>query len=67
MEFVHFVQSSQIDADVNALVDQETRRIMRLLPYVDVHHVGSTAIPNALTKGDVDLNVRVPPSNFIGQ
>jgi GrpB-like predicted nucleotidyltransferase (UPF0157 family) len=60
------VQSSKIAADVNALVDQETRRIMHLLPHADVHHIGSTAIPNALTKGDVDLNVRVRRERFHG-
>ena len=66
MELVHFVDSSTIAAEVDALVDQETRRIVRVLPDADVHHIGSTAIPHALTKGDVDLNVRVPPERFHG-
>jgi GrpB-like predicted nucleotidyltransferase (UPF0157 family) len=64
MEPVHFVESNTITPAVNALVVQEARRIMRLLPYADVHHVGSTAIPKSLTKGDVDLNVRVPRDQF---
>jgi GrpB-like predicted nucleotidyltransferase (UPF0157 family) len=34
-------------------------RIARLLPGAEVTHVGSTAVPGALTKGDVDLMVRV--------
>jgi GrpB-like predicted nucleotidyltransferase (UPF0157 family) len=64
MELVFFVPASTIAADVNPLVDQETRRITHLLPNADVHHIGSTAIPKALTKGDVDLNVRVSPERF---
>jgi GrpB-like predicted nucleotidyltransferase (UPF0157 family) len=39
-------------------------RIARLLPDADVVHVGATAIPGALTKGDLDLMVRVPAEAF---
>lgn len=35
-----------------------------LLPEADVQHVGSTAIPNSLTKGDLDIQVRVIPEEF---
>jgi GrpB-like predicted nucleotidyltransferase (UPF0157 family) len=39
-------------------------RILELLPRAHVEHVGSTAIPGALTKGDLDLLVRVDPGDF---
>jgi GrpB-like predicted nucleotidyltransferase (UPF0157 family) len=29
-----------------------------------VHHVGSTAVPGSLTKGDLDFQVRVPLEQF---
>jgi GrpB-like predicted nucleotidyltransferase (UPF0157 family) len=34
------------------------------VPDAKVTHVGSTAIPGALTKGDLDLLVRVPAGDF---
>lgn len=34
------------------------------LPSADVQHVGSTAIPNSLTKGDLDIQVRVAAEQF---
>jgi GrpB-like predicted nucleotidyltransferase (UPF0157 family) len=39
-------------------------RLFSLLPYADIQHVGSTAIPGARTKGDLDIQVRVPPERF---
>jgi GrpB-like predicted nucleotidyltransferase (UPF0157 family) len=39
-------------------------RVLRLLPDAEVEHVGSTAIPGALTKGDVDVLVRVTIHDF---
>ncbi|MCY8940266.1 GrpB family protein, partial [Peribacillus frigoritolerans] len=34
------------------------------LPEADVQHVGSTAVPNCLTKGDLDIQVRVTTEQF---
>ena len=39
-------------------------RIGAALPGAEIEHVGSTAIPGALTKGDLDLLVRVPAERF---
>ena len=35
-----------------------------MLPEADIQHVGSTAIPDSLTKGDLDIQVRVPLDLF---
>lgn len=35
-----------------------------LLPQADVQHVGSTAVPGSLTKGDLDIQIRVLASGF---
>ena|SRR5579884_482379 len=43
---------------------EQKRRIHELLPFAEVIHVGSTAIPGSLTKGDVDLLVRVSEDDF---
>ena len=39
-------------------------RIAAALPEVEVYHVGATAIPGALTKGDLDVVVRVEADEF---
>lgn len=39
-------------------------RILELLPRAEVEHVGATAVPGALTKGDLDLLVRVERIEF---
>jgi GrpB-like predicted nucleotidyltransferase (UPF0157 family) len=42
-----------------------SERLRELLPSeAEVHHVGSTAVPGSLTKGDLDLVVRVPAASF---
>ncbi len=38
--------------------------ITKVLPEADIQHVGSSAIPNSMTKGDLDLQVRVDAENF---
>jgi GrpB-like predicted nucleotidyltransferase (UPF0157 family) len=30
----------------------------------EIHHIGTTALPSGRTKGDVDVNVRVPEARF---
>jgi len=50
----------RIDATVNHL-----RSICaRTLPGLELHHIGSTSIPGAITKGDVDMLVQVDPALF---
>jgi GrpB-like predicted nucleotidyltransferase (UPF0157 family)/protein-L-isoaspartate O-methyltransferase len=39
-------------------------RLIELVPKAAVEHIGSTAVPGSLTKGDVDLLVRVPRDGF---
>lgn len=47
-----------------AAFDEHRRAVLALLPRADVEHVGATAVPGALTKGDVDLVVRVNEPDF---
>lgn len=39
-------------------------RVHATLPAIEVHHIGSTAIPGALTKGDLDVVLRVESHEF---
>ena len=38
--------------------------VLRLVPNAVVEHVGSTSLPDGLTKGDLDVQVRVRPEVF---
>ena len=49
-----------------AAFDEHRRAVLALLPDAEVEHVGATAVPGALTKGDVDLLVRVSEPAFPG-
>jgi GrpB-like predicted nucleotidyltransferase (UPF0157 family) len=48
----------------NAAVCAHRRSVLELVPGAEVEHVGATAVPGALTKGDVDLLVRVGEADF---
>ncbi|WYP27787.1 GrpB family protein [Alkalihalobacillus sp. FSL W8-0930] len=49
---------------LNRMVQNHSIQIQRLVPNADIHHVGSTAVSNALTKGDLDFQVRVKQEDF---
>ncbi|QKE72019.1 hypothetical protein HPK19_04030 [Arthrobacter citreus] len=64
MERVNFSSNRLIfeKAEKSFLIHKEI--IEALLPGADLQHIGSTAIPNSLTKGDLDVQVRVFPEEF---
>ena len=63
-ELVHFVPEAEVRAEVDRLWQSEHKKLLRLLPRADIQHVGSTAVPGSLTKGDLDIQVRVPTADF---
>ena len=40
-------------------------RLSQLVPSAEFHHIGATAIPGSLTKGDVDVLLRVALPEFL--
>ena len=47
------------------LFEETVRSLRPVLPETaEIHHVGATAIPGCLTKGDLDMVVRVAASDF---
>lgn len=50
--------------DYEALYASLVGRLQPKLPQADIQHIGATAIPGCLTKGDLDLVVRVPEECF---
>lgn len=63
MEIVTFARNKYND-QATELFWQENKKIKERLEHADIQHVGSSAIPGTLTKGDVDIQVRVKQEDF---
>ncbi|WP_454191448.1 GrpB family protein [Paenibacillus sp. Marseille-Q7038] len=63
MEIVSFARN-KYNEQATELFWQENKKLKELLQHADIHHVGSSAIPGTLTKGDVDIQVRVKQEDF---
>jgi ribosomal protein S18 acetylase RimI-like enzyme/GrpB-like predicted nucleotidyltransferase (UPF0157 family) len=55
---------SKLRPQVTAAIERQTALLGRLVPGADLEHIGATAVPGSLTKGDLDLMVRVPAERF---
>jgi GrpB-like predicted nucleotidyltransferase (UPF0157 family) len=64
MEGVRLVPVSELMPRVERTLDRVMARLRALVPGAGLHHIGATALPGALTKGDVDVLVRVPPARL---
>lgn len=64
MEKVSFINAGKITEAVEKTYVKHKNIIRHSLPDADIQHVGSTAIPNSMTKGDLDIQVRVKPHHF---
>lgn len=49
---------------INRRFHQLKQELEMLIPGSDIQHVGSTAMPGSLTKGDLDIQVRVTMAEF---
>ncbi|MBC8009983.1 MAG: GrpB family protein [Burkholderiales bacterium] len=63
-ERVSFIRESAIREHVEAAFERHSRELGQLLPDIEIHHIGSTAVAGSLTKGDLDLQLRVAPEQF---
>mgnify|MGYP001614103237 CR=1 FL=1 len=61
---VHFKPQSDFADKTQVAFEKEKGELLKILPQADIQHIGSTAIPNAMTKGDLDLQVRVEKDDF---
>ncbi|MEC1153931.1 GrpB family protein [Cytobacillus horneckiae] len=64
MEQVNFFENNLCYEKVENAYLLHKKIINERLPFADVQHVGSSAIPNSLTKGDLDIQVRVTLEQF---
>jgi GrpB-like predicted nucleotidyltransferase (UPF0157 family) len=49
---------------VERILASLTQRLSAILPDAELYHVGGTAVPGAITKGDIDVALRVPAARF---
>ena len=56
--------SDELRPQVEAILSQLFARVAELLPNAECHHIGATSIPGAVTKGDIDILVRVSAGGF---
>jgi|SRR5215469_11350709 len=61
---MRFIVSDSIATEANIIYEQNRDIVRSLIPTARIEHIGATAIPAALTKGDVDLLVVVDQSEF---
>ena len=64
MEKVYFFNNELFHENAEKSFLIHNNKLKELLPEADVQHVGSSAIPNSVTKGDVDIQVRVSAEQF---
>ncbi|HEY2729554.1 MAG TPA: GrpB family protein [Polyangia bacterium] len=61
---VEFVDESNIRAAVRAVFEDLRLQLAALLPDAAIEHIGATAVPGAVTKGDLDVCVLVDQGGF---
>ena len=64
MSGLHFRPVAEVWPQINRAFKRQSRTIRSLLPAAEVEHMGATAVPGSITKGDLDLLVRVPEERF---
>ncbi|KRI59784.1 hypothetical protein APC62_16910 [Acinetobacter pittii] len=59
-----FLEPEQYQQRCAQLFNSYQKDISTLLPFAKIEHIGSSAIPNAISKGDLDIYVEVKPDQF---
>jgi len=61
---MRFLKPNQYQPKCQAIFDELKPKLMSALPYARIEHIGSSAVPNAVSKGDLDIFVGVPHTRF---
>ena len=64
MQIVNFVPTENVLEKVEILFFDEKEKLSVVLPYAEIEHIGATSVPGTITKGDLDINVRVNLEKF---
>ncbi|WP_246056011.1 kanamycin nucleotidyltransferase C-terminal domain-containing protein [Alteribacter natronophilus] len=63
-DIVTFADENLYREKASEIAKRHEKLIKSILPAALIYHIGSTAVPGSLTKGDVDLQVRVSQRDF---
>jgi GrpB-like predicted nucleotidyltransferase (UPF0157 family) len=61
---VSFVREAEVREPVASVFGDLQAFLSEWLPRAEIEHVGATSVPGALTKGDLDICVRVESARF---
>lgn len=61
---VNFKPTEEFLDKADKLFKEQKARILTIIPNAKIEHIGSTAIAGSITKGDLDINVRVLKGHF---
>src|SRR2546423_1298093 len=61
---MHFMLSDELAPGLREHLARISEQLAVLVPCAEFHHIGATAIPGSITKGDVDVLLRVAPQDF---
>ena len=61
---MHFLEPKDYLPTVIPIFNQLKTRVQTAIPSAEIEHIGSSAIQNAISKGDLDILVRVMKKDF---
>lgn len=59
-----FLEPEQYQQNCIDLFNSYKKNISSLLPFAKIEHIGSSAIPNTISKGDLDIYIEVMSDQF---
>lgn len=59
-----FLEPEQYQQKCAQLFNSYQKDISTLLPFAKIEHIGSSSIPNVISKGDLDIYIEVKPDQF---
>jgi GrpB-like predicted nucleotidyltransferase (UPF0157 family) len=60
-----FLKASDYQEKVNSIFRILESELLELLPSICIEHIGSSSIPNAISKGDLDVFISVSLDSFL--
>ena len=61
---VHFIKTVDIKEKIDTLFNSEKKKLQDIFPSSNIEHIGGTSVPSLISKGDLDINIRVPEKDF---
>lgn len=62
---MRFTTSDELAPVLEVHITRISAQLAALVPRSEFHHIGATAIPGSITKGDVDVLLRVEAADFL--